>query len=111
MTDSSSDISVLFEALRAEYAAKLPGKIAAIEQAWQAAQQDPWDPQVNDRLYRSLHTLAGSSGTYGFRSLSERARTAEVYVGSILSSALPPSSNQCERISALLGALRAALED
>ncbi len=96
---------MLLEALRAEYAAQLPGKIVAIEQAWQAVRRDVWDAGVWDHLQHSLHTLAGSSGTYGFLSLSQNARAAENYIASIRECAGPPTPAQYDQVRTLIEAL------
>lgn len=107
---TTGDISELLAALRSEYAVQLPGRIAFIQQAWQAIQHSTWDSQAVDRLYRSIHNLAGSSGSYGFRVLSERARTAEGCLRSIIQTPELMASEQRHQLTVLLGELRADLE-
>jgi len=63
--------------LRTKYSLALPEKIAAIEAAVAPLFAGPWEESVCSTAYRQVHSLAGSSGTYGFPEISSVARAAE----------------------------------
>jgi len=65
------------DALRRAYAMKLPEKIRLVEQAWARLESEPGSPESVTALRRLAHSLAGSGATFGFRSVSEAARTLE----------------------------------
>lgn len=65
-----------FAQLRHAYLARLPALLAEIEALAGRAPA----PEALDGLYRHLHKLAGSGGTYGFPELSERASALEARV-------------------------------
>ena len=58
--------------LRAEYRRELPQKLVRLQQLW-AAHNLP-------ELRRAIHTLAGSAGTFGLKSVSLAAHEAETYL-------------------------------
>ncbi len=62
-----------------QYQKNLPDKIVSFEQQWQELQQQ-WDPEKMETLHRDIHSLCGSSGTYGYVELSKIARQAEIYL-------------------------------
>lgn len=72
--------------LQQQYVAKLPEKIAALEQAWQAVNQRPSDTTQYQNLIRGFHSLAGSGGSYGFPAITALCREIE----DTLKSSQPP---------------------
>ena len=58
--------------LRAEYRCELPAKLERLQQLWAA--------QNLAELRHAVHTLAGSAGTFGLRTVGEAAREAETYL-------------------------------
>ena len=67
--DIVSDVDALLATLRAEYASRLPGKLAAIEEF---AGRGAWD-----ELRRAAHKLRGSAATHGFAALGDAAAQLE----------------------------------
>lgn len=63
--------------LKNEYAQQLPQKITALIADWQSLQQQ-WTTEKAINLHRNIHSLIGSSGTFGFIELSKKARELEV---------------------------------
>jgi two-component system OmpR family response regulator len=59
--------------LRLIYAAELPGRLQAIEDAIQTLRERGYDAAVAGTLYEMAHRLAGSAAIYGFREVSEAA--------------------------------------
>ncbi len=64
-----AEVDALLAAAREQYAARLPSKLAAIEEL--AARGD-WD-----EARRAAHKLRGSAATYGFISIGDAAATLE----------------------------------
>jgi two-component system OmpR family response regulator len=60
-------------ALRRLYAADLPERLRAIEEAAASLQNNGWDNQVAASLYEMAHRLAGSAAIYGFPAVSDAA--------------------------------------
>lgn len=72
--------------LNSLFAAKLPSKIAVIEDVWQQCTLAPLDKVHWKKLHRLLHTLAGSSGSFGFNELGARAKKVEHAVSTLMQS-------------------------
>ncbi len=71
----SDSVTEKLKALSGEFLGVLPERMAAVEQTNQALTGPIWDAPDIDSHYRSVHNLAGSSGTFGFVELSAAART------------------------------------
>jgi HPt (histidine-containing phosphotransfer) domain-containing protein len=67
----------LMAQLRAHYLAGAAGRLEAVDRVLAAARAQPADLVAGDALFRQLHTLAGSAGTYGFKQLSVDSRELE----------------------------------
>jgi HPt (histidine-containing phosphotransfer) domain-containing protein len=67
--------------LREKYLARLPQKMQELEQTWKQLKPDTFDFAENLKHFHFLvHTINGSSASYGFSELSYRAHTLEVYL-------------------------------
>ncbi|MBL7478439.1 diguanylate cyclase [Legionella bononiensis] len=69
--------------LIAIYSKNLPEKIHRIEMLWKE-QQHHWNVDHFQDFHREVHSLCGSSGTYGYMELSKAARQMEVFLKNIL---------------------------
>jgi chemotaxis protein histidine kinase CheA len=102
-------------ALRRKYAAGLPAKVAKAAESVRSLLAAPLDPDRCEAAHRSLHSLTGSSGTYGYPDLSRFARSAEILLRLSLESGNPISSEEQQSlvdVIARLGTLAAmAAED
>ena len=94
MGEISPAVEVRLKALRDEYAAQLPEKIARILEAVTASFGSPWDRQACEALRLRVHNLVGSAGTYGYRALSEAARALDTTLSTILAADLPPTAGE-----------------
>lgn len=63
--------------LKHDYAQQLPQKIDALMADWKSLQQQ-WTTEKIITLHRNIHSLIGSSGTFGFIELSKKARKLEI---------------------------------
>jgi len=101
VTDKASAVAAKLRTLQDAFAAQLPERLAAIEQAWSALRSTDKTSAPNHDLSRLIHSLAGAAGTFGYRRLGEQARELEIAL-----SALPLEWHaQPEVIATLDGAL------
>ncbi len=97
--------------LRLAYARQLPEKLACIDAAFAAFVAAPWEEQACSTAYRLFHSLAGSSGTYGFDEIGRLARQAEAFLKASLEGRvplLPEQRQEVLRLSARLAELAAS---
>ncbi len=100
------------DALRMAYAEQLPGKIGQIEALWKdQLKQEKWDNEAFSSFRAAIHSLAGSSGTFGFISLGNDAGRLNMLLGQIMESAKPPTDDHRIQISAYVELLKQAAED
>src|SRR3982750_724421 len=76
-------VQVKLQELFKHYSKNLPKKIQAIETQWQNLLQH-WSMERFKDFHREVHSLCGSSGTYGYMELSKAAREMEIYLKSLL---------------------------
>ncbi len=77
MTDSTQPLQQQLEALKVAYQEQLPGKIDQLVTLWRQYRQGSPDLTLFRDFYRAAHTLAGSSGMYGFDKISSITRHLE----------------------------------
>src|SRR5438445_4655709 len=75
--------------LRKKYALALPEKAAALQVAVAPLFEETWQEQAWSSAYRQVHSLAGSSGTYGYPEISSIARALETLIHQGLASRVP----------------------
>jgi diguanylate cyclase (GGDEF)-like protein len=83
MTSKKSSFELHLENLKAEYSAQLPGKIADIASEWKLL-QSAWQVERMVKLHRNVHSLIGTSGTFGFTDISKAARSLELLLTPLL---------------------------
>ena len=103
-----TDLEAEMRALSADYASRVPDKLAQIEQAWERLPADRWDEGGFYLLHRMVHNLAGSGRTFGFAMLSDVAHGLEAHLGELAQAKTVPDSAERERMRTLLDALRQA---
>ena len=72
------EVELQLAELRKGYARHLPEKVQRIEATCEAFFTQPWDEERCATACRSAHSLAGSSGTYGFGELGKVAKALEL---------------------------------
>jgi len=60
--------------LNEKFRAKLPQRLIEIRNCWLEAKRDSDDETIQKDLYRTVHSLAGSAGTFGFAEVGTSAR-------------------------------------
>lgn len=76
MPNEKNNFEENLKKLRDQYAAQLPEKINLIVDDWQTI-KTTWEQTILTRLHRNVHSLIGTSGTFGFNALSRQARELE----------------------------------
>lgn len=76
-------IAAKLEALKQMYAESLPSKITEIEEYWNNVNINFSKPLFYE-FHRSIHSLVGSAGTYGFANLSQACRNLDIYLQQLL---------------------------
>ena len=75
--DTFRELTVLFQT-------SLPGRLVEIEAAYDQAKLEGARQESIRKLHRLLHSLVGTSGTFGFKQLSEKARSIEYTVEALM---------------------------
>ncbi|RYY03561.1 MAG: diguanylate cyclase [Gammaproteobacteria bacterium] len=76
MTSNKSSFELHLEKLKLEYKGQLAQKVGSIEKDWQALGSN-WQVELIKTLHRNVHSMVGSSGTFGFSAISKSARELE----------------------------------
>ena len=106
--DEPTDLQAELQALSADYAARIPDKLAQIELAWERLPGDRWDEEGFYLLHRMVHNLAGSGRTFGFALLSDVAHRLEAHLRELAQAKTVPDPAERECIRTLLEELRQA---
>jgi HPt (histidine-containing phosphotransfer) domain-containing protein len=80
MSEPTEAAKAQLEKLRRRYGLSLPEKISAIQVALASLLAGPWEEQACQATHRQVHSLAGSSGTFGYPEISRVARAAEILI-------------------------------
>ena len=65
------------ERLRGSFLEKLPARLQALVEEWNALQGDGWSQDGARALHRSVHGLIGTAGSLGFAKMAKTARRLE----------------------------------
>lgn len=77
MADPADSIRERLRALREAYRAQMPEKVSQIEEVWSSLLKDSGERDDLDAVLRLVHTLAGSSASFGLKEVSAAARSLE----------------------------------
>jgi HPt (histidine-containing phosphotransfer) domain-containing protein len=111
MADPADAVQTQLAKLRAKYGLALPGKISGIAAAVASFFAAPWDEQACSTAHRQVHSLAGSSGTYGFPAISGVARSAEAILKQSLEARALPAPSLKSQVDDLVAKLREMAAD
>lgn len=97
MDNQLSSFELQMKKLQEQYVAQLPDKITAIQQDWKTIKEAASSPLMN-QLHRNVHSLIGTSGTFGLMDISKRARELEIalkpYTLQEFDTLFPPNTQQ-----------------
>lgn len=111
MSSEKSSFEAHLEKLKGEYKSQLPSKLDAVTTAWESLLKQ-WDGEAIVVLHRNVHSLVGTSGTFGFTDISKAARTLESLLKPLISETEPqfsPSASLIQSIYSAMGALEALI--
>lgn len=106
MNDKSKMVEQKIAILRKSFAQKMPERLDKIQHHWTALQVD-WQADVLRELHREVHSLAGSSLTYGFVQPGSIARELEEVIEHLTSR---PDAEQSQQILRLFSRLQQVVE-
>ncbi len=109
MPDIPPELEEQLKRVRKNYAARLPGKVELIEEAWSKLLGIGPDREGLKALRIQAHGLAGSGATYGFKEISEAAHKLEIFLQSLIETNSLPTLPEKERINNLVGELKHSL--
>ena len=96
--DTFRELTVLFQT-------SLPERLVEIEATWDQAKLAGASQESIRKLHRLLHSLVGTSGTFGFQQLSEKARSIEYTVEALMATDVF-SNEDLKQLEFELGELR-----
>ena len=82
----SPDILAAIKALGDIFIGRLPGALITMGESLRLSDENHQNPDPWNALYRQLHTIAGSSGSFGYDELGTRARQLEIRINAQLKS-------------------------
>ncbi len=102
------DLKEKLNALFAAYHEKLPQKLESINQNWQSLITN-WDAADFQQFIREVHSFSGSSATYGYKKLSEKARGLEEFLKPFSQQSIPSAAEMKQGTGLLAELLQAPL--
>jgi HPt (histidine-containing phosphotransfer) domain-containing protein len=100
MGDADENLTRALRALRAEYLADAPARIAELWSALTRVQNG--DPEGVGHLHLLVHRLAGSGGGYGLPEVTSSAQDADQACRSLMGAGTPASASDVLRLRALV---------
>jgi len=88
--------------LQKQFAEQLPEKLELVRAAFLRLDPAAWQTSEAEVLYRLLHGLTGSAGTFGMHTVSNAARTLETLLSALLKRNTPPSTTEWQAFGAEL---------
>lgn len=111
MSEPGDAVQAQLAKLRRKYGLALPGKVSGIETAVAPLAAGPWEEGLCSAAFRQVHSLAGSSGTYGFPAICGIARAAEAILRQSLESRSVLQPTQKAEVDQLMAKLREMAAD
>ena len=110
MTSNKGDFQRQLALLRRQFADSLDDKFVEIEELLQKLVHGDDSGQTIHRLLLKAHNMSGTSASFGYSLLGERAKRLEFFLKKVGEAHEKPSKDQLERISGMLISLREAAE-
>ena len=104
--NKKSDLKTRMQALHEKYCRLLPGKYLEIEECWQNYHKDLTNPDYSETFYRLIHTLKGTSATFGFTTQSNICFEIQKIILVAKESDTPLSDTAVQQIEELLQNLK-----
>jgi len=101
VTDRQAELEQKQFRLKLEYARGLDDRLDEMGRRWLSLQGE-WDRLIAEELYRSIHSLCGSAGTYEAAAIARHARDAEQAILTIIYNERSPTREEVETLDQLL---------
>lgn len=102
MGNTNEELEIKLRRLTQAYAKELPTKIQEIAAGWMMLKSG-WQRVLADEVYRSTHSLSGSSGSYGAMEVHSLSRMLEKAILAAINSERPPLAKEIAEIDNLVG--------
>ena len=97
--------------LRANFIEKLPARLQAQVEEWQALQGGKWSQEAARALHRSVHGVIGTAGSLGSDGVAKTARRLEHRLVALLGGNKPPTEKQNLEVMEWFEKIREAATD
>ena len=88
--DSSTEVSDALKELQTQFVAGLHERVEGIHRMWLELLAAGWSQALGKSLHLAVHSLSGTSGTFGLKAISGAARWYETKLDEVLQSGQPP---------------------
>ena len=82
--------------LKSVFVNQLPEKIESLQTHWDSIIKHHWSKDATQAFHLIVHSLIGTSGTFGFTELSNKARQLETQIKTIIASQQTPTQEDIE---------------
>ncbi|MDH5511869.1 MAG: response regulator, partial [Gammaproteobacteria bacterium] len=106
MSPTDPNVGEKLAALRREYSARLPSRIALIVDIWQKLNRHGCNAIMCSTLVNLVHQLSGSGRTFGYAALSEHASALEARISPLKEQTAMPSDAERTTIDAMIAKLK-----
>jgi len=98
MIPAEAQFQQKLEKLKEQFLSGLPNKIKELHDHWRAVSDANWSIDANNAFRIVVHSLVGSSGTFGFSEVSSTARQLESLIKTISEQGVAPTREEVEII-------------
>ncbi|MEX1165587.1 MAG: response regulator [Hydrogenophaga sp.] len=96
--------------LKRGFVSRLPSQLHHIADLFQSLSSGRWERETGETLHRMVHSLTGTSGTFGLRETSLAARQLESQLSEVINNQRPPHPAQWTVLERSLNRLRDTLQ-
>ncbi len=111
MQMSDKEFLEQIEELKQSYAAHLPEKMQQLQSLEKSLDENLTNFEALKELYQLTHKLAGSSASFGFTELSERAYELEMFIKPLVKKSEALDKNSFEVYKTLLNSLKKSFSE
>ena len=98
MISAEEQFQQKLDKLQEQFLSGLPNKIKELHEHWRAVSEANWSTDTNNAFALVVHSLVGTSGTFGFSEISSSARQLENLIKNISEQVVAPTREEVEII-------------
>lgn len=110
MSTQVISVAAKLKRIREAYIKQLPVQLEVIQKAFSACVQKPAGTEEMETLHRALHTLKGSSASFGLKNLSAAAASGEQLINDTMHAEEPPGNTWLAPMKKLLAQVKEEAE-